>query len=834
MRDNAGCVVVPLFSEMPPASLPMDEARRLTTLLALGVLDTPAEESFDVLVEAAARLTGCPTAAIGLVDAQREWFKALLGWEPEPPTQVPREHGFSSHVLLGDKLFEVADAAKDPRFRDNPLVQGAPLIRFYAGEPLVIDGVKVGALFVADTRARTLTVEQRQSLRGLARAAAELLRGRGRRLLLDEERSRLLDFARASGDWMWETDASLRYTWVSGAFEAITGLPPGSMQGRLIADSPLLDNLGQPLPGGLSFHQLLRRHRPFTRVITDKVLARGSLQISRSAVPVFDPHGRFAGYRGTARDVSALINAEVSLRANERRWGLAAEAAGIGIAEVDLASGRLLFDRRACANHGLTFPHGIFTIADWERSIHVDDRAQARAMLDQAIATKGSLEGRYRLVRPDGTRITLEMFAHCTTNALGQVTGLLGTCRDVTQQVAHEQLRLDKETAERANRAKSEFLSRVSHELRTPLNGVLGFAQLMAMDRANALAPEQSRRLDSVLRAARHLLELINDMLSLARIEREDFPLQQAPLDLRQTIDGCVAMVQPLAEGAEVRLQLPPSQPLWAQGDARAVEQVLLNLLSNAIKYNRPGGSVRVALQREGEQVRLAVSDDGEGLTEEQQAQLFQPFNRLGAEQMRVEGTGLGLVIARQLAASMHGELQVHSRAGLGSTFTLVLPAAAEPANAAAAPAEAVAAPPAALGRRRVLYIEDEPLNVLLVQEVFRTQSHWTLDVATEGQDGLLQLRSSPPDLVLIDMNLPDMNGIELIRTLRADPSTRGLHCIALSADAMQSQIDAAMAAGFDDYWTKPIHVGQMLQNLGRVLNQERRVRDQPVADETA
>jgi PAS domain S-box-containing protein len=819
---------------MQAASLPMDEARRLTTLLALGVLDTPAEDSFDVLVEAAARLTDCPTAAIGLIDAQREWFKSIVGWGPEPPSQIPRDHAFCSHVLLGDKSFEVADATKDPRFLDNPLVTGAPHIRFYAGEPLVIDGVKVGALFVVDSRARTLTVEQRRSLRSLARATAELLRGRGRRLLLDEERSRLLDFARASGDWMWETDASLRYTWVSGAFEAITGLPPGSMQGRLIADSPLLDNLGQPALGGLTLHALLRRHRPFTRVITDKMLSRGNLQISRSGVPVFDAQGRFAGYRGTARDVTALISAEVSLRANERRWGLAAEAAGIGIAEVDLSTRRVLFDRRACTNHGLTFPHGIFTLDDWMRSIHADDREKTLALISHAIDTGGTLEDRYRLQRPDGTPVTLEIIAHCTVNAQGQVTGLLGTCRDVTQQVAHEQLRLDKETAERANRAKSEFLSRVSHELRTPLNGVLGFAQLMAMDRANALAPEQSRRLDSVLRAARHLLELINDMLSLARIEREDFPLQRAPLDLRQTIDGCVAMVQPLAEGADVRLLLPPSQPLWAQGDERAVEQVLLNLLSNAIKYNRPGGSVRIALQRDGEHARLSVSDDGEGLTEVQQAQLFQPFNRLGAEQMRVEGTGLGLVIARQLAASMHGELQVESRAGLGSTFTLVLPAAAEPAHADDAPSESVATPPAAQGRRRVLYIEDEPLNVLLVQEVFRAQPQWKLDVATDGQEGLLQLRLAPPDLVLIDMNLPDMNGTELIRTLRADPATRGLHCIALSADAMQSQIDVALAAGFDDYWTKPIHVSQMLASLGQVLNGGRQARGEPVADEAA
>jgi PAS domain S-box-containing protein len=936
---------------MPPAFLPADESHRLATLHAAGILDTAPEESFNTIAQCAAQLTGCAIAAVSLVDADREWFKAVYGWDDLPVREIPRAISFCNHALLADGPFEVPDATRDPRFANNPFVTGMPHVRAYAGEPLRVDGATLGALCVVDPRPRSLTTEQRESLRRLAQVASELLTSRLRKPPAEDERARLLDFARASGDWMWETDAELRYTWVSSTFEAVIGLPPSSLRGQAIADSPLLDSLGMPLGGGRSLHTLLRRHQPITRVITDKPTPRGTLQVSRSAVPVFDAQGRFSGYRGTARDVSAHIAAErrthaqaellrklssqvpgvifqlwlqpdgstsytyasdasrelfgaepprnedgseddvvcgmlhpddspgympslvaasrtltpwqreyrivrngevrwietravperhpaggtlwhgfssdvtarkeieLALRSSEERWSLAAEAAGIGIAELDLERRVMNFDARACANHGLKFPQADYPLSDWLDAVHPDDRHSVQARLEQALATGGMLEARYRLQRPDGSEATLEIFARCTLDDSQRVTGMVGTCRDVTQQAAHEQLYRDKEAAERASRAKSEFLSRVSHELRTPLNGILGFAQLMAIDRVHPLPSDQARRLDSVLRAGRHLLELINDMLNLARIEQEDFSLQRSPVNLAATLQTCFSLIQPLADSAGVRLAAPPKRAHWAQADARAVEQVLLNLLSNAIKYNRPAGSVRVVLSRSGEHVQVAVSDDGEGLSEAQQSRLFQPFNRLGAEQRRVEGTGLGLVIARELAASMQGELRVHSEPGKGSTFTLRLPAGTAPTgrrHTDHAEETAVSQSPAA--QRQVLYIEDEPLNVLLMQEVFKARPHWALQVATDGGSGLDAARAQRHDLLLIDMNLPDMSGLELIRTLRADPRTSGLQCIALSADAMQTQIDAALAAGFDGYWTKPINVAHILDGLGQAL----------------
>ena len=645
-------------------------------------------------------------------------------------------------------------------------------------------------------------------------------------LQLHAQRERLSDFARASGDWMWETDAHLSFTWLSDTFSAATGLAPESLLGRCLADSPLFDGDGR-IDSASGFRALLMRHAAFSRAVSPMQTPGGVLKVSHSAVPVFDGERRFAGFRGTARDVTAQLDAEYRVRAqalllrhSEERWEMAASATGIGIAEVDLATGRMQLDARACINHGLAHPARGYTLADWIEAIHPDDRAQAQAGLRDAIEECGRFESRIRFRRADSSVCTIEIVANAAPGADGRATGIVGTCRDVTQQVAHEQLLRDKESAVRANRTKSQFLSRVSHELRTPLNGILGFAQLMALDRVHPLAPDQQRRLDSVHRAGRHLLGLINDVLDLSRIEHEDFSLHLEPVDLSAALDASLSLIAPLAHESRVALPAPPPTPCWVRADRRALEQVLMNLLSNAIKYNRNSGRVGIALRTEGDRVTLAISDEGAGLTDAQQARLFQHFDRLGAETSRVEGTGLGLVICQELAHAMGAELRVQSQTGAGSTFTVSLPAAPAPqvdAGVAAASSEPQGS--AVEPRRKVLYIEDERLNVVLMEEVFRTRPQWSLSIAEDGAKGLRMARDERPHLVLIDMNLPDMSGLTLIRTLRSDPATLPLRCIALSADAMSEQIETALAAGFDEYWTKPIDVQRMLADLARRLN---------------
>lgn len=527
-----------------------------------------------------------------------------------------------------------------------------------------------------------------------------------------------------------------------------------------------------------------------------------------------------------------------SVAPDQARWQRAAHAARLGIAEFDLRTGQLHFDAQASRNHGLGPEPLTLTIDDWMAQIDPADRAAVREALRRARDDDQSFDGRYLIQRSDGSRRWLEFAVH-GLRADGpdcEVTSLVGICRDVHElQSVAESLRA-KQIAERANRAKSDFLSRVSHELRTPLNAILGFAQMMALDRERALTPVQSKRLDSVQRAGRHLLELINDMLSLTRIEREDFRLASVPVGVDRALHGSLTVVQPLADDRGVNVVRPPPSHAWVRGDARALEQVLMNLLSNAIHYNRPRGRVDIAIERRpapaGHDVVVRVSDTGHGLDAGQRARLFEPFERLGADQQGIDGSGLGLVIVRHLLDAMGGSIEVESEPQRGSTFSVVLPAS-EPPRTADAADQATDGPastspgllagddkrPAARSRKRVVYIEDEPLNQLLLEEVFRSRPHWLLDVADDGASGLARVEASPPDLVLIDMHLPDMGGAQVLAALRKRPAAARLRCIALSADAMQDQIDAARAAGFDDYWTKPIDIKQVLKKLDRMLD---------------
>ncbi len=923
-----------------------DEARRLAVLRRLGVMDSASEDAFDGLVESAALLLEMPIALVSLVDERRQWFKAAVGLAA---SETPRDLSFCAHAIHGADLFEVEDASLDPRFSDNPLVTGEPKIRFYAGQPLQVDGSLLGTLCVIDTRPRRLDDRQRQTLKRLAAAAAELLTGRQRMLDLNDERQRLADFARASGDWLWETDAELRYTFVTDGIQEVTGQDPAGLLGQPMGDAALLDDLGKPRPGG--WRELLERRNAFVRALAELQIDGRVVHVSYSAVPLWGADSSFLGWRGTARDVSSrrqsdlwarqeelllqtitaqvpgvifracrrddglpqflylspaagplfgfsaeaavadprLIadrvhrddlaglleqfaaaareltpwrseyrivlpgrrilwvetralpqvtpdgvlwsgytadigerkRAELALRQAERTWELAAEADGLGIASLDLHSGQMMLDRRACANHGLAFPRPNYTQGDWLASIEPDERAAAQAALQQAVETRAPVTALVRLRKPDGQLRTIEFVVAPNFDTGGRATALIGTCRDVTQRLTLERLQRDKDAADRSSRAKSEFLSRASHELRTPLNSILGFTQLLVLDTTHPLHPDQLSQMASVQRAGRHLLGLIDDLLELSRIEAQGLALPLRSVDLRAALGACLALVEPLSKRLGVGLPDPPAGAAPVHANARALEQVLINLLSNAIKYNRRGARVEVEVAEvAGARIALSVRDQGRGMTAAQQQRLFQPFERLGAEHGPVEGSGLGLVITRDLVRAMGGSLEVVSVPGAGTCFILTLDAAQADAVTVPMPfADTVAETnlDQAPATRRVLYVEDDPLNVLLMEEVVRRAPPWSMTVAHTGAEGLRTARALRPDLLLIDINLPDCNGTEIVSALRANPATATLRCIALSADAMRDQIDNALAAGFDDYWLKPIDVRDLIGQFNRL-----------------
>ena len=474
-----------------------------------------------------------------------------------------------------------------------------------------------------------------------------------------------------------------------------------------------------------------------------------------------------------------------------------------------------------------------------------------RAVLDRLIARCVAGEQRPEPVVTtgrlhDGDLRTYETRARPVFDQTGRVTGTVTISRDITQRMHLEQsLRHASVGAERASQAKSEFLSRMSHELRTPLNAILGFAQLLELDELSA---DQASSVDQIQVAGRHLLSLINEVLDISRIEAGRVSLSAEPVEVGDVLDEVATLLAPVAEASDVELSVDAGAPRARRvhADRQRLVQVLLNLGSNAVKYNSRGGSVafRTSTGDNG-RVRLEVRDTGPGIAHEQQDQLFVPFSRLGAERSGVEGTGVGLALSKQLVEVMGGAIGVDSVPGYGSTFWIELlpveplePAAvagrALPVDAGAGrgpqperaeagggarsgpspvpPPTSVPAPDVRGGGVVVLQIEDNPSNAALVEQVLAKRPGVRLVSAVEGLSGLQLARQHRPDLVLLDLHLPDLGGDELLHRLKAVPELADTKVVVVSADATPSRIREMLDLGVEGYLTKPVDVEALLR----------------------
>jgi PAS domain S-box-containing protein len=467
--------------------------------------------------------------------------------------------------------------------------------------------------------------------------------------------------------------------------------------------------------------------------------------------------------------------------------------------------------------------------------IHDPEEVQARAVAlslelattitpgFEALAFKASrgIEDIYELtyICKDGSRFPAIVSITALRDDEGKIIGylLIGTDNSVRKQV---ELELNKAMAiaEKANLAKSDFLSSMSHELRTPLSAILGFAQLMESG-SPAPTVSQKRSIDQILQAGWYLLELINEILDLALIESGKLSLSLEPISLAEVMQECQAMIEPQAKkrGISVVFALFAA-PCFVKADRTRVKQVVINLLSNAIKYNTPHGTVEVAYATTTPgRIRVCVKDSGEGLGPDKLAQLFQPFNRLGQQASAEEGTGIGLVMTKRLVELMGGTIGAESSIGTGSVFWIELNLTS-PSHViidAIAPL-ALAHPLNRTGteQRTLLYVEDNPANLMLVEDLIARRPDIRLLSARDGIRGIELARAERPDLILMDINLPGISGIDALKILAEDAATAHIPVVALSANAIPRDIEKGLEAGFFRYLTKPIKVNEFMSTL--------------------
>jgi len=390
----------------------------------------------------------------------------------------------------------------------------------------------------------------------------------------------------------------------------------------------------------------------------------------------------------------------------------------------------------------------------------------------------------------------------------------------MTRLTRQEELKLKDalKQAEQANHAKSEFLSKMSHELRTPLNAIIAFSDLILYEKT--LDPKLKKHIQHINKAGDHLLTLIDDVLDLAKIESGKFNLPVKPTNLQEVLEECESLIIPIARDAGVNLSFDPHVDYVVSADHTSLKQALLNLLSNAVKYNRKQGTIRVSYEvRDNKRLRINVIDTGKGLSTEQQQKLFKPFERLGAEFSKVKGTGIGLAITRDLIQMMGGSVGAESTKGRGSNFWIELvltdKQTAVP-RTATQHTENNSTP-----ELNIVYVEDDQVNAHLMSEIVKRMTDHKLAVATTGREGLILIEQLRPDIVLLDISLPDIDGYEVLKQMRAHPEMKDIPTIAVTANAMKDDVKRGEAAGFDEYMVKPLRAPELLRSIDHITGQQ-------------
>lgn len=568
------------------------------------------------------------------------------------------------------------------------------------------------------------------------------------------------------------------------------------------------------------------------------------LNLTRVSREIADgDYGRQVAYEGGGREIAILtdsINAmSLAVESSQFRLKKLAEekTKELRISESYLreivgntGDGIMVIDDKGLIE---TFNHGAEVIYGYKASeivgksaellVPSEARKNLHAMLDdhkEFIASLTNSRKEALGLRADGVQIPVEIVITVMTTETGQK--YVGLVRDISEQhQARIRLQDAKIEAERASQAKSEFLSSVSHELRTPLNAIIGFTELLVMDQDKNLNDTQREYLDHIDRGSEHLLELINDILELSKIESGQIKLSNSSFTLASVIDECISLTDTMLEGRDIKVTKLPFNGICLHADKRRLIQVIINLLSNAIKYNQDGGQVTISCTLDdNKRLTIAIEDDGLGIAPENFDRLFEPFERLSAENSNIEGSGVGLSVSKEIVEAMGGELVVTSAVGKGSKFSILLPASLlidEIEDAERQHASLTVQDKSVDGR--VVYIEDNKANIQLMESVFKYVSA-ELSCRETATEGIELAKSDPPALILMDINLPDMNGFEALTVVRSLVELQDVPVIAISASASEADIQKGLDAGFFRYLSKPFDIAELVEVLKHVLEQ--------------
>jgi PAS domain S-box-containing protein len=632
-------------------------------------------------------------------------------------------------------------------------------------------------------------------------------------LALRDSEERYRQLAENSIDMIARHSADGRVEYASSASTALVGYTPEELTGV----DPYEMIHPEDVPAVSSLHKALLNGADGVRMVFRERHRDGHYVWVESMARTVRHADRPVGIQTVTRDISAAKRATEALQEAEERFRKAFEDAPIGmaIAGIDGAFQRV--------NRALGELLGYSTDELLQLGLpeltHAEDRRSQEEIDALLAAERRAVTLEKRFVRRDGSPVWIALSISLMRGGSGEPTGVLAQFLDMSERhrAEAEALRAQ-QAAERANRAKSAFLARMSHELRTPLNAILGFAQLLELE---DLTPEQLDSAARIVRGGAHLVELIDDVLDISRIEAGEMAIELSAVPVGQLVDEVVSMLRPLAAERAIELRTETGDAeLHARADRQRLKQVMVNLVSNAIKYGPEGSDVRVVAAREGEGelVRLSVSDEGPGLAPEQAERVFKPFVRL-PEHAGVEGTGLGLALSRNLTRAMDGTIGVRPAEGGGSEFWVTLGTAAAEPDAAVPPEPEPDDPEPAGGEPRTLvYVEDSTANAEFTRRLLARRPNVELLVAGDIATGRQLVRERDPDAVMLDVDLPDGDGVELLAELKADPATAAMPVLVVTADARPSQEERVLAAGATAYVAKPIDVRSFLRMLDAAL----------------